>query len=58
MGVVHRPAPSCALADIPFSLSWVMSPRYVFPSRGMLPFSQDVSTVVQYVLSVTHARVA
>ena len=56
MGVVHRTAPSCALADLPFSLG--MSPRHVFPSRVMIPSSQRVSLVVQEVLSVVHARVA
>ena len=57
MCVEHRPAPSCALADLPFSLGF-MSPRHVFPSRVMLPSSQRVSLVVQEVLSVAHATIA
>ena len=56
MGVVHIPAPPCALADLPFSLG--MSPRHVFPSRVMLPSSQRVSLLVQEVLLALHARVA
>ena len=35
-----------------------MSPRHVLSSRVMLPSSQQVSLVVQEVLSVAHARVA
>ena len=31
----------------PSFLSWVMSPRYVFPSRVMVPSLQPVSTVGQ-----------
>ena len=46
MGVVHRPAPSCAFTDIPL-LFWVMSPRDVVPSCVMVPSSQHVSLVVQ-----------
>ena len=38
-------------------LSWVMSPRDVFPSRVMLPSSQPVSTVVQMAFLAMHARV-
>ena len=45
MGVVHTPAPSCALADLLFSLG--MSPRHVFPSRVLFPLSQRVSLVGQ-----------
>ena len=55
-GVVHIPAPSCALADLPSSLG--MSARHVFPSLVMLPSSQRVSLVVQEVLLVVHAWVA
>ena len=47
MGVVHRPAPSCAPADLPFLLSWIMCVHYVLLSHVMLHSSQEVSTVVQ-----------
>ena len=41
MGVVHIPAPSCALADLPFSRGLCL------PSHVMVPSSQVVSLVGQ-----------
>ena len=46
MGVVHIPAPSCALADIPFSLGLCL-PATCFPRVLWVPSSQPVSLVGQ-----------
>ena len=44
MGVVHRPAPSCAPADLLFSLGICLHAT-CFPPRVMVPSLQRVSTV-------------
>ena len=41
MGVVHRPAPSCALTDLPFSLWLCLPPRVPLPCHA--PSAQVVS---------------
>ena len=46
MGVVHIPAPSCALADLPFSHGLCL-PRHAFLPCHAFPSSQPVSLVVQ-----------
>ena len=45
MGVVHRPAPSCALPDS--ILPCVMCSHHALLSRVMFPSPQDVSLVGQ-----------
>ena len=47
MRVLHRTAPSCALADLPFSRGLCLPATYVFPSHVMVPSLQLVSLVAQ-----------
>ena len=43
MGVVHRTAPSCALADLPFSRGLCLSPR-----RVSLPYYGSFVTASEF----------